>query len=242
MDCGCKQEWPIFCLARWELVHQKLCEVQGINFGNCWRKRWLRGEIVNWCNFRKSDSCEHVASTGAALPGAHIVTDVRPTLSHAPDCCRIQKLVVLNLHSFCKMCVCINQICAGMCNQCFSMLCLMRSCFLVCVRHCCCIVNDVNQTIRFMKQEMLSGDASNGFLIVAYSAMEELRCSQGYDRPSLLLNCCEVGWRFAIHVKCCSRHCRHWLRLVIFGVAQCDGVGALQFALAGRSDFVTFNF
>ena len=27
----------------------------------------------------KSDRCEHVVPTGAALPGAHILTDVHPT-------------------------------------------------------------------------------------------------------------------------------------------------------------------
>ena len=57
----------------WMLLMQKLAS---------WR-------IGNLSVFGKSDSCEHVLPTGAALPGAHILTDVHPTnaeISNAMAC------------------------------------------------------------------------------------------------------------------------------------------------------------
>ena len=84
MKCVCTQEWSIVVLVRWEYVHQKLCAAECIKFGSGWCKIWLRGEIRNWSNFGKSDRCEHAVPAEAALPGAHILTDVHPTNAGLP--------------------------------------------------------------------------------------------------------------------------------------------------------------
>ena len=78
----------------------------------------------------------------------------------------------------------------------------------------------MNQLVQFMKNEMLSGDASDELFIRVSFAIGEVACSQGCDRPSLLFNCCELGWLFEVHVKCCFCHCINWLLLVSFGVAK----------------------
>ena len=79
VECVCTEEWSMVMLVRWEFVHQKLCAAECIEFEGSWCKIWIFGEIRNWSNFGKSDRCEHVVPTGAALPGAHILTDVHPT-------------------------------------------------------------------------------------------------------------------------------------------------------------------
>ena len=79
VDCNWRQALSIVGFVGREFVHQKLCVAQCISFESYWCKTWIRWEIENWSKFAKSDRCEHVVHPGAALPGAHILTDVHPT-------------------------------------------------------------------------------------------------------------------------------------------------------------------